>query len=128
LEEHRPRQYNISSITTVLQQLFPDKDHPINSSVVINANSYPDLSFHCAPIKNITMMQSQNWQNPIVTDVLKKLDPSGNLISIIPFFNLTVGRHDFHVAKVHDCTHFCAGPLLWAPVWEQIVQFYSSKV
>ena len=96
---------------------------------VVSSTAFPDLTFsYCQPLKDESAFDAQNWQNPIVVEMLQTLDPGG-LIGIAPFFRLTAGHHDLHPSGGRDCTHFCSAPLLWAPVWDYLalrwVQFAS---
>jgi hypothetical protein len=85
---------------------------------------YPPSLFHtsCKPILTKEQYDMQNWRNDLARKMLNEIDPGNKEIPIIPFFDLTVARHDFHV-KTSDCTHFCHGPMLWVPV---ISEMYSQ--
>lgn len=115
-----------SYVSAQADRVFPSPSNPINMSSLVTPEAFPTLDFQCSAIKNESMAVSQNWQNPIAAQILKTIDPGG-LIGWVPFFNISAGRPDLHVAKVHDCTHFCPGPLLWAPVWDSITRFYMGE-
>jgi len=90
--------------------------------VSISSRSHPRLSFFCAPIPSTQATDSQNWRNSALFSILKELDPS-RLIKVSPFFIVSAGRHDYHVASNGDCTHFCSGPMIWQPVWQSVFNF-----
>jgi hypothetical protein len=87
---------------------------------------YPSYLFTtgtgCQPILTKEQYENQNWRNQIAFKILKEIDRTATKIPIIPFYDLTIARHDYHL-KYSDCTHYCHGPMLWLPV---IQEMYSQ--
>lgn len=109
-----------SNQTSLVKQLAGNRH-------VILPQERPNLNYRCAPLKGMEAVEAQNWHNKLMADTLRKIDPNQH-IGIAPFFHLTAGRHDYHVAQNRDCTHWCFGNLLWAPVWDFSVKYYRSKI
>mmetsp|Transcript_5358 Transcript_5358/g.7895 ORF Transcript_5358/g.7895 Transcript_5358/m.7895 type:complete len:223 (-) Transcript_5358:91-759(-) len=84
-------------------------------------------AYSCAPIESHQQLDEQNWKGKMVSIVLEELNLQES-IGIIPFFNLTAGRHDLHSFSKKDCSHYCNAPLLWLPVWDSIARYYESQV
>lgn len=77
----------------------------------------------CVPIRSYSLLEEQNWRNRAMRRRIAQTP-----IEVIPFFNLTAARHDLHVHVAGDCTHFCAGPMLWLPVWDAIYKSLVGEV
>jgi hypothetical protein len=48
------------------------------------------------------------------------------LIETLPFYNVSLPRYDYHVARNYDCTHYCYGPMIFAPVWNNLARSLRS--
>jgi len=89
------------------------------SSLLISSPSHPYLTYFCAPVSSLEAAESQNWRNLEIKDALAQYDPQGK-IKLVPFFLVSLARHDLHKAQHGDCTHYCHSPLIWQPVWQAI--------
>lgn len=89
----------------------------IPSNQLIEYHNIPNFS-RCSPIHHEIHYETQNWRNQLAKKILHEMD-SKKLIKIAMFYRLTAARHDIHF-QGGDCTHYCHGPLLWLPLWNQI--------
>jgi hypothetical protein len=63
--------------------------------------------------------QVQTLKSP-PTDTDASLTGYANGVTLLSFYLETAGRFDLH-AQNTDCSHFCPSPLLWQPLWEQLL-------
>ena len=85
-----------------------------------------DESYSCVPVRSHKQLESQNWRGALLQEVLDELRLRDS-IPVIPFFNLTAARHDLHSRAQKDCSHYCQAPLLWLPVWDNLVRIYKER-
>lgn len=86
---------------------------------------------YCQPFNEAHQARNQNWHNLVIHKLLAEIDPQKHL-GVIPFFNITRARHDYHPLpktkgdenRDGDCRHWCGGPMIWFPVWEYVADFY----
>ena len=102
-------------------------DYYINNNNNNNNNNVKWVTdYRCVKISSKANYADINWRNMILNQILIKLDKKKSIV-VVPFFNITVGRHDHHEGAQNDCTHFCNGPLIWAPVWDFIIKDYQKR-
>jgi hypothetical protein len=80
----------------------------------------------CEPIKSEMAYHEQNWRDQMVIKEIEKVDPTFQHISVLPFYRLTAARYDLHLDNF-DCTHYCYGPMLWAPLTHELVMMLHKK-
>lgn len=115
------------------------------------AHEFPNLHYKCVPIEDPEHLQ--NWRNPIankyINDFNSDIVPQLQLayhqqqqteqpvslatfkpreVSIIPWWNITAARYDFHTAKMGDCTHYCNGPMIFSTVQTFIADYLSHQI
>ena len=104
------------------------QDNNLNKNTGIlemNTTTFPHLDYRCARIKSMEMLKKQNWRNDMAISILKHVDIN-NRIGIARFYIMTAARYDYHVASYGDRTHYCFGPMIWAPVWDYTVNYYVT--
>lgn len=93
-------------------------DHRIRKNHETLLHALED-SYNC---QHSNQIEDQNWKNKIMHDKLKELDPTGNILHLLPFWNITVGRYDAHSRYKKDCSHYCNNPMIFLPLWDSIVK------
>jgi hypothetical protein len=98
------------------------QDFPANES-------HPSAYFTslCEPLKSAKAYHEQNWRNQLVIKEIEKVDPTFQQISVLPFYHITAARYDLHLDHF-DCTHYCYGPMLWAPMTHRLVMKLHKKL
>jgi hypothetical protein len=85
----------------------------------------PDIHF-CAPLRTKEELHANNWRNQILYQVLKEIDPQKEYVHVAKFHEITAGRHDLH-ALGDDCTHYCATPIIYYPLWQNIFNIVEKE-
>jgi hypothetical protein len=93
-------------------------------------------NFRCRPIADKEAAYSQNWRNRIASDIIDRMNSNltrkyenfENRIMIIPWYNITLPRYDYHVNNEGDCTHYCFGSMIFAPIWNYLVQSIKKNL
>ena len=92
-----------------------------NHTVHVPFNEY------CAPLRNQSSYDQNNWRNKVMLEVLQQVDPKHQYIKIAKFFEITAGRHDIHL-RGGDCTHYCHFPMIWIPVYTEIYRILHDDI
>jgi hypothetical protein len=122
-----PKISNKNGINSRKKILFPSLDTP-------SLNYSSELNFRCHPIMDEKSAYLQNWRNRIASEMISETNANisryykhlQNTIKIIPFYNITLPRYDYHVNSMGDCTHFCFGPMVFAPIWNNLVRSFKN--
>lgn len=123
-----PKPEYVSSYTQGVRDLFfGHKNDTSNTVVVMSSNNVPSFSLSCTPVRTEAEYLLQGWRNRMLHDIHKRFDPNNEFITIVPFYNASVSRHDAHHISF-DCTHYCTHNILfWDPIWTFILNHMSSK-
>eukprot|EP01036_Dinobryon_divergens_P025555 gene25555-34113_t len=97
------------------------------------------LTYRCEPIDiqpTWRVIWAQDLINEFNIDLLSRINSTKGLaeddgskiyvIETLPFFNVSLPRYDYHVARNYDCTHYCYGPMIFAPVWNNLARSLRS--
>lgn len=121
---------------TFLPRLYADQDGmrkifkgELNSTVNEVHQLYKSDWFYpkCKSFANKEIYDEQNWRNEIAAKILEEVDPGHRLMPIIPFYRLSAARFDLHPTDL-DCTHFCHGPMFWAPVIQHMYNLLRLRL
>lgn len=95
------------------------------------------FSFDCVPLSSEKAWKSQNWKNEVIEKVITNFNKDLKEtisksptkiypVELIRWFNATAGRPDYHSSHQDDCTHYCHGPMIFAPLWESFGRILES--
>ena len=123
----------ISSFSSHVQDLFLNHknqsadDPKVLQQQVIGSDNAASFELGCIPVRTEAEYRLQGWRNRMLHEIHKQFDPSHEFVTIVPFYNATVSRHDAHHITF-DCTHYCPhNRLFWDPIWTFILNDLSSK-
>lgn len=110
---------------TDISTLGADFNSKSSNSYLYAPNTAPE-SFGCGPLSEADAKNQLRFHEDVYKAAISEHDKAG-VVKLIPFFDITRGRHDLHSGHWADCTHYCQNaPLLWAPVWDKAVSYYKE--
>ena len=128
------KNYRASVPFNLRHRYFPDTTN-ITDNII---DSKYDIHYTCRPIPNEVMLYKQNWRNHIAHQYINEFNynlthttgTDGGFTSpgirILPWYNITAARYDYHISAYGDCTHFCFGSMMYAPIWHALGKYIEG--
>ena len=96
---------------------FEFAESGLSTDKILTPQNTHGLSYVCRPIPSEEAAIKGNFRNIILFEVIHQMKLR---IHVVPFYNITAARFEYHIINLGDCTHFCYGPMIWAPVHDSI--------
>lgn len=118
----------VSSISLLAEKLGFVKPRNLTDIFVIDPNNYADVKYDCKSISSVEAAHEQFQVHVAPAHTALQAFDINTTIDLVHFFRISASRFDHHVVSLGDCTHFCFGPMIWLPVYNQIAVRLKEKI